>query len=99
MQGITPESKPSAFGTRFDVRAGHHLAPAMLDSGSNVFDEIGQAFTLLNLGADAGTVDAFRRAADALSVPLRVVSDPASGEASRYDAAVVKARSLRGLVG
>jgi hypothetical protein len=64
----------------------------MLDSGSNVFDEIGPPFTLLNLGADSGTVDAFTRAAGALSIPLRVLSDPATGEASRYDAAVVVVR-------
>ena len=47
---------------------------------------------LLDLGADAKTVNAFRQAANALSVPLRVVRGPASGEASRYDAAVVLVR-------
>lgn len=93
MQGDLPTSEPSAVGThRFEARPGHHLAPALLDSGSNVFDELGDGFTLLDLRADAVTVDAFRHAANALSVPLRVVSEPVPGEASRYDASVVLVR-------
>lgn len=93
MDGRASGSTPSSLGThRFDARAGHHLAPAVLDSGRNVFDELGDGFTLLDLEADAGTVNAFRQAADALSVPLRVVSGPATGDASRYDAAVVLVR-------
>lgn len=93
MQGSAAESTPSAVGThRFEARPGHHLAPAALASGSNIFDELGDGFTLLDLGADAGTVNAFSHAADALSVPLRVVSERAVGEVSRYDAAVVLVR-------
>ena len=93
MDGGASGSTPSSLGThRFEARPGHHLAPAVLDSGRNVFDELGDGFTLLDLGADAKTVNAFRQAANALSVPLRVVRGPASGEASRYDAAVVLVR-------
>ncbi|AMM23244.1 FAD-dependent monooxygenase [Variovorax sp. PAMC 28711] len=93
MQGEVPESTPSAVGAhRFEARPGHHLAPALLDSGRNVFDELGAEFTLLDMGAAAEAVDAFRRAAAALSVPLRVVAEPAAGEAARYDAAVVLVR-------
>ncbi len=93
VQGDSPQASPGAVGAhRFEARPGHHLAPAVLASGRNVFDELGEAFTLLDLGADAGTVDAFRHAAEALALPLQVVSAPATGEAARYDAAVVLVR-------
>ena len=93
MEGNSPGATPSSLGThRFEARPGHHLAPALLDSGQNLFDELGEGFTLVDLNADAATVDAFRHASNELSVPLRVVSAPATGEAARYDAAVFLVR-------
>lgn len=77
---------------RFDARAGHHLAPAMLDAHRNVFDELGQGFTLLDLGASSEAVEAFRTAAAALSLPLAVVACPRGGQADRYDATLVLVR-------
>ncbi|RZL67801.1 MAG: monooxygenase [Variovorax sp.] len=93
MECSSPGAAPSSLGThRFEARPGHHLAPALLDSGNNLFDELGEGFTLLDLDADAATIDAFRRASSALSVPLRMVSAPCTGEVARYDAAVVLVR-------
>ena len=77
---------------RFDARAGHHLAPAMLDSRRNVFDELGQGFTLLDLGASKEAVEAFRTAAADLSLPLAVVACPRGSQADRYDATLVLVR-------
>lgn len=84
---------PSAKGShRFDARAGHHLAPATLADGRNVFAALGPGFTLLALDADASGVQAFRTAAAALGLPLEVVQAPAQGEAARYAARWVLVR-------
>jgi 2-polyprenyl-6-methoxyphenol hydroxylase-like FAD-dependent oxidoreductase len=88
-QGRTPSAKGSH---RFDARAGHHLAPAMLDSRRNVFDELGQGFTLLDLGASREAVEAFRTAAAALSLPLAVVACPRGSQSDRYEATLVLVR-------
>ncbi len=77
-QGRAPSAKGSH---RFDARAGHHLAPAMLDAHRNVFDELGQGFALLDLGASSEAVEAFRTAAAArrspwLSWHVRVAARP-----------------------
>ena len=77
---------------RFDARAGHHLAPALLDSGAKVSDGLGAGYTLLALGAPEETVQAFRQAAAELGLPLTVLEDPASGEAARYEARLVLVR-------
>ena len=77
---------------RFEARAGHHLAPAMLGSGANVYEALGPGFTLLALGADPDAVQAFRDAAAELNLPLAVVEDDAGGEAARYEATCVLVR-------
>jgi 2-polyprenyl-6-methoxyphenol hydroxylase-like FAD-dependent oxidoreductase len=77
---------------RFEARPGHHLAPATLASGRNVFEALGPGYTLLAFGASQEAVHAFQQAADALSVPLAIVADPGRGEAARYDAGLVLVR-------
>ena len=70
---------------RFEARAGHHLAPALLDSGSNVFEVLGDGFTLLALGAHPDAVQAFQEAARELNIPLTIVVDAAQAQAARYE--------------
>jgi 2-polyprenyl-6-methoxyphenol hydroxylase-like FAD-dependent oxidoreductase len=77
---------------RFEARAGHHLAPATLGSGGNVFDALGAGFALLAFGARPDAVQAFRDAATELNMPLTVVQAPAEGEAARYGASLVLVR-------
>lgn len=78
---------PSAKGShRFEARAGHHLAPAVLDSGRNVYEALGTGFTLLAFGIDPASVQAFRDVAAGMKLPLTVVEDAARGEAARYEA-------------
>ncbi len=77
---------------RFEARAGHHLAPAVLGSGAQVFAALGSGFTLLALGAHPDAVQAFRDAATELNMPLTVVEDRAEGEAARYEAKLVLVR-------
>ena len=77
---------------RFEARAGHHLAPAVLGAGANVYEALGTGFTLLAFGAATESVEAFRTVADELGVPLTVVEDRSEGEAARYEAALILVR-------
>ena len=59
-----PGAACSAIGShQFAARAGHHLAPRQLASGRNVFEELGEGFTLLDFGAPdaAAAYDQARR--------------------------------------
>ena len=76
----------------FQARAGHHLAPKVLSSGRNVFEELGRGFTLIALDAPAGSADAFRQAAASLKVPLKVVSDSHAGGREAYGARLILVR-------
>ncbi|HEY4031490.1 MAG TPA: FAD-dependent monooxygenase [Caulobacteraceae bacterium] len=84
---------PSAVGAHaFAARPGHHLAPQPLDDGRNVFDALGPGFTLLALDADPARVQAFRKAAAGLGIPLEVVEAPRAGGRERYDAGLILVR-------
>ena len=66
-----PGSRCGAIGThRFAARAGHHLAPALLSSGRNVYEHLGRDFTLLALGVEPDDVSRFATSAARLRVPL-----------------------------
>lgn len=84
----------SAVGTHaFTARAGHHLSPATLAAGGNVYGKLGSGFTLLAFGAAEGVVTGFREAAARLGVPLDVIEEVADGgETPRYCARIVLVR-------
>lgn len=85
--------QPSAIGSHeFAARAGHHLAPQPLSSGRNIFEELGEGFTLLDLGAPAAFVQEFRRAADGLRIPLKIISDTRDGGREGYRTLLVLVR-------
>ncbi len=90
-------AKPGANASHeFKARAGHHLAPAVLSDGSNVFDHLGDGFTLLALGAVGDAADEtladFKRSAAELQIPLTIVADPESPANSVYAANLVLVR-------
>jgi 2-polyprenyl-6-methoxyphenol hydroxylase-like FAD-dependent oxidoreductase len=76
----------------FEARPGHHLAPAVLSSGDNVFEALGAGFTLLAIGMPQITVDRFRRAAADQNLPLTVCEAAPEGEVLRYGATLVLVR-------
>ena len=82
----------SAIGSHtYAARAGHHLAPQPLSSGKNVFDELGDGFTLIDLaGGIAAT--AFEKAAARLGIPLKVIRDTAAGGREKYEASLILVR-------
>jgi 2-polyprenyl-6-methoxyphenol hydroxylase-like FAD-dependent oxidoreductase len=88
-----PGAASSAAGKHeFTARAGHHLAPQRLSSGRDLFEELGDGFTLLAFDADPKAIGAFRRAADLRQIPLKVVADTRQNGRERYDAALVLVR-------
>ncbi len=92
-QAIGERGVSSAKGShRFEARAGHHLAPAMLATGRNVYEVLGAGFTLLAFGAPPEAIAAFVDSARELRVPLTVVEAPAEGDAARYEASLVLVR-------
>ncbi len=87
------DGRCSAVGRHsFEARAGHHLAPARMPSGDDVFEHLDDGFTLLAWDADRATVNEFVEAARAERVPLHVVQDQRSGEVLRYGASVILVR-------
>jgi 2-polyprenyl-6-methoxyphenol hydroxylase-like FAD-dependent oxidoreductase len=75
----------------FKARAGHHLAPRTMSCGENIFEHLGQAFTLLAFERDEAAA-MFARAAQSLGVPLAVVRDSYRDERADYAAHVVLVR-------
>jgi len=85
-----PGGKTSAHGAHsLKARAGHHLSPQVLSNGRNVFEELGQDFTLLALGAESGD---FERAAQTRRIPLKIVHDTASSAQHNYGASLILVR-------
>ncbi len=76
----------------FKARTGHHLAPAQLSDGANVYERLGVGYTLLAFGAIASDVRAFVDAAAQAGLPLAVVEDQAAGETARYAAKLILVR-------
>ncbi|MDP3701519.1 MAG: FAD-dependent monooxygenase [Hylemonella sp.] len=76
----------------FKARAGHHLAPALLSDGRNVYERLGAGFTLLAFDAAPERVRAFVDAAAEAGLPLAVVEDTAGEERTRYAADLILVR-------
>ena len=88
-----PDAVCAAVGRHaFPARAGHHLAPALLSSGRNVYEELGPDFTLLAFDVDHDTVHAFADAAARLHLPLKTVQDNRLGGREQYDARLILVR-------
>jgi 2-polyprenyl-6-methoxyphenol hydroxylase-like FAD-dependent oxidoreductase len=83
----------SAIGSHeFAARAGHHLTPRQLASGRNIFEELGTGFTLIDLGAPEGAVEALTRAAEAAGVPLAIIRDDSPEGRDFYKATLILVR-------
>ena len=92
-QNTSDERTSSAKGShQFKARAGHHLAPAQLASGENVFEVLGAGYTLLAFGTDDANRQVLVDAAQAAGVPLNVVHQAHGSEADRYEASWVLVR-------
>ena len=77
---------------QFKARAGHHLAPANLSSGQNVYEVLGAGFTLLTVGRDSTDQQMWIDAAAGLNIPLTLVHEAPGSEADRYEATSILVR-------
>jgi hypothetical protein len=68
------------------------LTPRRLASGQNVFEELGEGFSLIELSSSAGAVQGFKSAAKTLGIPLKVISDVNGDGREFYKAAFVLVR-------
>jgi hypothetical protein len=76
----------------FKAEAGHHLAPRELSSGRNVYEELGDGFTLLALDVDDQSVAALQTAAQLSQTPLKVVRDTRANGREQYESRLVLVR-------
>src|SRR5215472_3898919 len=91
-----PGGASSARGAHtFKARAGHHLPPQLLSSGRNVFEELGDDFTLLAFDRDETTAAAFAKAAEALHVPLKIMRDSYDQGRRAYESKFILVRPDR----
>ena len=91
-----PGGASSARGSHtFKARAGHHLPPQRLSSGRNVFDELGNGFTLLAFDTTDVMEMAFAIAAKTLQMPLKIVRDSYDQGRRAYEAKFILVRPDR----
>jgi 2-polyprenyl-6-methoxyphenol hydroxylase-like FAD-dependent oxidoreductase len=76
----------------FAALAGHHLPPAPLSSGGNIFEHLGRSYTLVAFTEDRRPVVAVRDAAEALGIPLRAVVDSFDGARTAYGSRYILVR-------
>ncbi len=77
---------------RWEARAGHHLAPQMLAWDTNVFEALGEGFTLFGFGVEEDIEASFGAAAEELGLPLKIVEDTREAGREKYGAALVLVR-------
>jgi hypothetical protein len=57
-----------------------------MNQGVNVYDCLGEGYTLLSMGNDAASEDQWREAAEAAAIPLTVIHLDAGTQRDRYEA-------------
>jgi 4-hydroxyisophthalate hydroxylase len=88
-----PGGKCSAHGTHtFAARAGHHLAPRTLSNGRDVYQELGEGFTLIAFDAPEASIEAFSSAAKNAGVPFKVIRDNFKDGREAYEKHLVLVR-------
>ena len=86
-------AKCSAKGDhRFTARPGHHLAPAPISGGGNVFELLSNDFTLLEFAGNGRQAGEFERSAERMEFPLKRAALVGAELRDRYDADLVLVR-------
>lgn len=91
--GSTPGATPGIHARHeFRARPGYHLPPQLLSSGKNVFEELGEGFTLLALDSDAAETASLEEAFATRGVPLKILRDDKGDGRASYEASLVLVR-------
>ena len=76
----------------FKAREGHHLAPLILSSGENVFEKIGNEFSLLAFDGDKNIIQAFEKVCRSRGIHLQVIEDSLSDSRLKFEAKYILVR-------
>jgi 2-polyprenyl-6-methoxyphenol hydroxylase-like FAD-dependent oxidoreductase len=88
-----PGAKSNSIGAHtFKAQAGHHLAPRPLSDGGNVYDRLGDDFSLIALDAPDAAVAEFETAAKSMKIPLSIIRDSFAGGRQEYGARLILVR-------
>ena len=77
---------------QYSARIGHHLTPQPLSSGKNIYEELGDGFSLLALDAPNVVVNPFAQSAQALGIPLKIIRDTQADGREAYEASLILIR-------
>jgi len=77
---------------KFIAQTGHHLAPLILSSDKNIFEEIGNDFCLIALDGDVAEIKHIQRSANRMKIPLNIVCDNIDGGRDRYETRYILVR-------
>lgn len=83
----------SAHGShQYTARTGHHLPPQPLSSGKNIYEELGDGFSLLALDVADDVIKTFAQRAQALNIPLKIIRDTRADGREAYKASLILIR-------
>lgn len=79
------------------AQPGYHLSPLTLANGTNIYDQLGgehqgDQFTLIAIDQSVELLYAFKSCAQAMSLPLTVVSSKSGGTADQWEAKIILVR-------
>lgn len=88
-----PGAESGAHGKHsFDARTGHHLPPQELSWGDNVFEALGDGFTLFAFDVPDAAITEFETAAVSAGLPLKIVRDTFADGRTEYGARLMLVR-------
>ena len=88
-----PSGVCSAHGSySFEARTGHHLPPQLLSSGRNVYEDLGQGFTLLAFDTSDAEVSVIETAAKMAGMPMKTVLDSYADGRAEYGRKMILVR-------
>ena len=76
----------------FSAFAGGHLGPVEISSGSNIFDVLGNDFSLICVGIDSNTIDRYKAQAQKTGIPLLIIESEKTAHTDKWDAHFILVR-------
>ncbi len=77
---------------QFAARPGHHLTPLTLSNGQNVYEQLGDGFSLLAFGLNDEEIQTVEEQISNLSFPLKIILDSLDEERLRAESKLILVR-------